>query len=499
MSQTNGSKKISGLPGKIRNFFHLKYDDGELTLESKQIVVAALAFLFFASLGFVAWMEGGREKALEYPDAVVTSENHDCISCHETITPGLVKQWRESKHSHSGIGCYNCHQAKESEPDAFEHNGVFIASIVTPGDCSRCHTEQYDQFKRSKHANAAKILESIDNQLAEIVEGNMSFTFDDKTVKASPASVAGCQQCHGSRVHITEDKKIDPSTWPNSGIGRINPDGTDGNCAACHMRHNFSIAQARMPENCGRCHMGPDHPQLEVYNESKHGVAFQANRDKFHKHMSDKNWLPGIDYETGPTCSSCHMSATKNQERTHDLGERISWNLRAPISQHTETTKIGEEELTWEDKRDNMQDVCLSCHSRHWVESWYVQFDNLVMLYNNKFAKPATDLYNIARDGGLISKNNLFDDRIEFTYFELWHHEGRRARHGAAMMGPDYTQWHGMYEVGKNFYQEFLPEVRELIRRGKAQGGQKAEAAAKLEATLNTILRSEAHRWFLKR
>jgi hypothetical protein len=30
------------------------------------------------------------------------------------------------------------------------------------------------------------------------------------------------------------------------------------------------------------------------------------------------------------------------------------------------------------------------------------------------------------------------------------HHEGRRARHGAAMMGADYTQWHGFYEVAQS-------------------------------------------------
>ncbi len=30
------------------------------------------------------------------------------------------------------------------------------------------------------------------------------------------------------------------------------------------------------------------------------------------------------------------------------------------------------------------------------------------------------------------------------------------------MMGPDYVQWHGFYEVAKHFYFEFLPLAREL-------------------------------------
>jgi hypothetical protein len=43
-----------------------------------------------------------------------------------------------------------------------------------------------------------------------------------------------------------------------------------------------------------------------------------------------------------------------------------------------------------------------------------------------------------------------FDEEIEFKYFEFWHHEGRRARMGASMMAPDYTQWHGFYELAKH-------------------------------------------------
>jgi len=31
-----------------------------------------------------------------------------------------------------------------------------------------------------------------------------------------------------------------------------------------------------------------------------------------------------------------------------------------------------------------------------------------------------------------------FDEKLEWTYYEVWHHEGRRARMGTAMMGPDY-------------------------------------------------------------
>ena len=66
----------------------------------------------------------------------------------------------------------------------------------------------------------------------------------------------------------------------------------------------------------------------------------------------------------------------------------------------------------------------------------------------------------------MIKKKNLmerpaaFSNQVEWEYWELWHHEGRWARMGAAMMGPDYTWWHGIYDVAHNFYFKFIPEAR---------------------------------------
>ena len=40
---------------------------------------------------------------------------------------------------------------------------------------------------------------------------------------------------------------------------------------------------------------------------------------------------------------------------------------------------------------------------------------------------------------------------------------------GASMQGPNYTQWHGFYEVVKHFYFKFLPEAEELSPGIEAQ------------------------------
>lgn len=236
-----------------------------------------------------------------------------------------------------------------------------------------------------------------------------------------------------------------------SGIGRVNPDGSRGTCAACHGRHGFNSAQARQPENCGKCHMGPDHPQIEIYNESKHGVQYRAHREKMN--LDSKTWVVGLDYSAAPTCSTCHMSATENQPVTHDVGARISYTLRPVISVKLEN---------WEQRRANMQDVCVACHQSSWVENFYVQYEATIQLYNEKFARPAQEIMNKLYQAEKLTATP-FDEELEYIFFELWHHEGRRARMGAAMMGPDYTQWHGFYEVAKHFYIKFLPMAEELL------------------------------------
>ena len=367
----------------------------------------------------------------------ISKEGQACIGCHASQSPSFVKEWEISKHAEKGVDCYTCHKADKSDPDAMDHNGFSIAILVTPKDCSQCHEKEVKEMTTSHHAKAGDILDSLDNYLGEVIGG--------------PEAVAvGCWQCHGSKIKVLANGKLDTTTWPNTGIGRINPDGSKGSCSACHTRHSFSKAQSREPESCGKCHLGPDHPQREVYEESKHGILYAAFKDRLN--MKNDKWVVGMDYTAAPTCATCHMSATPKQPVTHDVGTRISWTLRPPVSKKLENADM---------RRNNMKDVCSSCHASPFVEGFYQQFDNLVDLYDNKFAKPATAIKNELVDKGKLTKAD-FDEKLDWIYWELWHHEGRRARHGAAMSGPDYTWWHGIYDVARIFYMEFLPEVKNV-------------------------------------
>jgi hypothetical protein len=53
-------------------------------------------------------------------------------------------------------------------------------------------------------------------------------------------------------------------------------------------------------------------------------------------------------------------------------------------------------------------------------------------------------------------------------------------------MGPDYTWWHGLYEVAKDFYEKFIPEVEQVM-------GGKAAAAPILN---EYIFSNPLHKWY---
>ena len=181
----------------------------------------------------------------------LSPQSKACAECHKKESAAIYEQWGASKHYRGNIGCYECHMAITNEPDAFEHYGQTISTIVTPKDCGRCHEHEVTEFNGSHHAKAARILGSLDNVLAEVVEGNRGFKTPSFANGVSAAAVNGCWQCHGAEVKIMANHKPDPAVWPNTGIGRINPDGSEGSCTACHARHEFSAAQARTPDTCG--------------------------------------------------------------------------------------------------------------------------------------------------------------------------------------------------------------------------------------------------------
>ena len=486
--------------------------------------------------------------AVAQAEAPVSEASETCLICHTNEHPGIVDHWQGSSHAEYGIGCYECHLADPADADAFDHHGYTVAVVVTPRDCSGCHNKEYTEFVNSHHADGGMILDSLDNFLAETVEGARGHFApvsatpgrpDLDSVNGQASAVLGCLQCHGSKLAlqgkdgtlITVDELqpgVDgqpqnagavaniayddlgrplyaPGSWPNTGIGRINLDGTRGSCTACHSRHDFSARRARTPDNCGKCHQGPDHPQREVYEESKHGIAFLDMHDEMS--LEADSWILGEDYSAAPTCATCHMGGNESAPSSHDVGHRLSWNNKAVLSRWYDTDAYGNivsetgpdaraatiEYSAW-DKRAAMKDVCITCHAGNWVDNWYVQYDDFIHLYNEKFGKPGAELMALLKREGMVSAQG-FDEEIEWVWWELWHHEGRRARHGASMMGPDYAHWHGLYEVARAFYMELVPEAYELAEHARAEGN--TTGADAVEEYLDALMARQENEWIM--
>jgi predicted heme/steroid binding protein/uncharacterized membrane protein len=377
-----------------------------------------------------------------------------CLECHRTGTPGIAADWSRSLHAKVGVGCYDCHKAQGDE-------GLFskrhlervpehpVAIVVTPRTCRGCHPEEAAQYERSKHANTIEIMWKVDPWLNDGLNNPVERT-------------TGCYACHGTVVEL-RDGRPKPGTWPNVGVGRKNPDGSLGSCSSCHTRHAFSMVEARKPEACDQCHLGPDHPQIEIYNESKHGTIYHAEGQGWNWSPDDGQWQAGRDFRA-PTCAACHMSAAADVPSSHDVTERLSWETQAPLTVRPSDFKPFPARTNWEEERAKMKTVCLQCHSRVWTDDHFSNLDAVIANYNDTYYRPVRELMDALYASQHLSKATYFDEELEWEFYEFWHHEGRRARMGAAMMAPDYAWWHGFYEVKHRFVR--IVEKAETLRKG---------------------------------
>jgi predicted heme/steroid binding protein len=377
-----------------------------------------------------------------------------CEGCHRLKTPAIYQDWEKSVHAKVGVHCSKCHRPNAQSlvlTSHLKHFSTPISVVVSPVNCGGCHPKEREAYDRSKHANTLEIMWKVDAWMNKGMNNEIERT-------------TGCYACHGTLVDVVDGKPVE-YTWPNVGVGRLNPDGSKGSCSSCHTRHRFSIVEARKPEACDQCHLGPDHPQIEIYNESKHGTLYHAEGSEWTWDPKTRDWQAGRDYRA-PTCAACHMSAAGDVMATHDVTERLSWEAQAPRTVRPEDFTPFPAKTNWQAEREKMKTVCRQCHAASWAEAHFVNFDQVVDNYNRLYFDPVKSVMDQLYAAELLDETRYFDERLEVEYYEFWHHEGRRARMGAAMMAPDYAWWHGFYECKKR-YGVFMEEARRLIRENR--------------------------------
>ncbi|MBN1992214.1 MAG: nitrate reductase [Anaerolineae bacterium] len=411
------------------------------------ILVLGLALLALVVGQAVAPSAAGPKRA----NALASSDDA-CVVCHQRTTPGIVEQYGHSTMAAAEVACRDCHEVKSDYPGAKEHEDTYVLQLPTPAMCQKCHATEVAQFNQSRHSLPAYMAMVGADGLAEKYPDQF-----DHLMAIYEAIPEGGYQPETMRNALYRLEGPDVTRFACEGchnVGKPNLDGSVGQCQKCHLRHEFSLEQARKPETCNYCHIGPDHPQWEIYHESPHGIAYATGGHNWHWE-AEAGTLTVQDFPAA-TCAVCHISGFGGAGTTHDVGDRLTWYLFAPISQR----RPG-----WSDNRARMQTVCQECHNREFIDDFYTDADKLTEAIN-AWVVESDQIMAPLKEKGLVTPEP-FDEPIDFTYFNLWHHWGRTAKFGAWMQGPDYVQWHGAYEILHE-----LAELREMVAEKLEKAGE---------------------------
>jgi hypothetical protein len=194
-----------------------------------------------------------------------------CMGCHEKYEPIIVEQFKSSAMGMPGkqnprvvyaadhITCGNCH--------GLDHDQIMADKGRVPETvCGMCHAQIYQEHVLDKGHSYGPGPAGVGI--------NWERNIGVPNYKEMPRKVmeTGCDACH-SQAGATDDrywseqehKYIDGSSLPYR-----------NGCIACHTRHSFSLVEARKPEACHTCHMGPDHPNYEAYMASSSTSGWAA-------------------------------------------------------------------------------------------------------------------------------------------------------------------------------------------------------------------------------
>jgi hydroxylamine dehydrogenase len=391
-----------------------------------------------------------------------------CSTCHADYNPTIVRQFHASAMGTPGlqnprvdwpqreITCADCHGTDHTEITA-------TRGRVPELRCAACHMAIYQEYV----VDAGHSYGPGPAGIGTNWERNVAVP----NYQQMPRKVMemGCDPCHAQAGATTD------SLWSDSLKQYV--DGSSlayrNGCIACHTRHSFNLEEARKPESCHTCHMGPDHPNYEAYEASKHGSIYRARGDEW-------DWsVPMADaaYET-PTCAYCHMlyvDSTGTRHTSHNMTRKIIWGMgvQAASGQLEDLVTLPENRA----RRNEMVKVCMTCHSetraREYLRSadaHKLAGDALVVeargILDSLYAEGLIDPSHGQQASGLLPGPRFTATElpvgaaehwpaglyfnvssIEREYFDMFFFSNLKSYKGAFHMSPDYAWWYGYADV----------------------------------------------------
>lgn len=332
-----------------------------------------------------------------------------CLPCHEKETPAIVRIWAESAHAAKRVSCKDCHGA---DIDA-NHSRQTRVEAET---CGSCHGEEFAAHKLSKHGIGLKAGQGCTRRMPETADQLSSCIFCHEEGSTQPRVNVDCA------MFLAQSPEMQAQGC--TACHRV-----ESRCDSCHTKHGTDPKIAGTPETCGMCHMGPDHPQYEMWESSPHGVLWRERGEKI-----------------APSCVACHMP-----EGTHNVSRGISVGL--PPGQ--------EERIRRE--RDFMILICAKCHTaalatRNLADADAIEKQSRLLLdeartiiealNRDRLLMPSPEErvpHPIAGSNFVIGPHMLYENlsQVESTYFKMKQFYYMSAFKGVYHQNPDYAHWFG--------------------------------------------------------
>ena len=411
-----------------------------------------------------------------------------CAECHRGLHATVVRQFESSAMGMAGtqnprvdprptMTCADCHGT--------DHDKIMASQGRVPETtCAGCHAQIYQEHV----LDAGHSYGPGPGDLGINWERNIGVP----NYAQMPRKVMemGCDPCHA------QAGASDAEYWSEEQQKYVDTSSLvyRNGCIACHTRHSFNLVEARKPEACYTCHMGPDHPNYEAYMSSKHGSIYVARGAEWDwtTTLAEAQW-------DAPTCAYCHMVYVRedgSRYSSHNMTRKIIWGMGTQAA-GGELADILEQPENRE-KRFEMVRVCMTCHSEDKARGYLRSADAhklagdalvieareiLAALYEDGLIEPShgwraagllpgPEFSAVELPGGLAAHwpAGLYYDvtAVEREYFDMFFFSNLKSYKGAFHMSPDYAWWYGYADVLGHLAR--LRDEEHQLREARATG-----------------------------